>query len=98
MPRRRSHLSFGTVVSHLGVIVAVSVVLGLLTRVVPDDEEARSPAERLEHRISPLSSAVAVPFFALLSAGVQLRGGPALRAVLRLTAVILLLGERRRGR
>jgi NhaA family Na+:H+ antiporter len=51
------------------------VVLGLLTRVVPDRDEDRSPAERLEHRISPLSSAVAVPFFALLSAGVVLRAG-----------------------
>ncbi len=30
MSRRRSHLSFGTVVSHLGVIVAVSAVLGVL--------------------------------------------------------------------
>jgi membrane peptidoglycan carboxypeptidase len=30
MPRRRPHLSFGTVVSHLGVIVAVSAVLGVL--------------------------------------------------------------------
>ena len=51
------------------------VVLGLLTRVVPDADELRSPAERLEHRISPISSAVAVPFFALLSAGVPLTGG-----------------------
>ncbi len=31
MPRRRSHLSFGAVLSHLGVIVAVSAVLGVLT-------------------------------------------------------------------
>jgi membrane peptidoglycan carboxypeptidase len=31
MPRRRSHLTFGTVISHLGVIVAVSAVLGVLT-------------------------------------------------------------------
>src|SRR3954452_9136467 len=31
MPRRRTHLSFGTVISHLGVIVAVSVALGVLT-------------------------------------------------------------------
>ena len=46
------------------------VVLGLLTRVFPDEDEARSPAERLEHRISPISAGVAVPFFALLSAGV----------------------------
>ena len=51
------------------------VVLGLLTRVVPDPDEERSPAERLEHRLSPLSSAVAVPFFAVMSAGVALSGG-----------------------
>ena len=30
MPRRRPHVTFGTVVSHLGVIVVVSVVLGVL--------------------------------------------------------------------
>jgi Na+:H+ antiporter, NhaA family len=48
------------------------VALGLLTRVLPDDDEARSPAERLEHRLTPLSAGVAVPFFALLSAGVVL--------------------------
>ena len=46
------------------------VVLGLLTRVRRDEGEEASPAERLEHSLSPLSSAVAVPFFALMSAGV----------------------------
>ena len=51
------------------------VALGLLTRVLPDEREDRSPAERLEHRLSPISSAVAVPFFALMSAGVALHGG-----------------------
>ncbi len=51
------------------------VVLGLLTRVRPDETEKRSPAERLEHLLSPISSGVAVPFFALLSAGVVLGGG-----------------------
>jgi NhaA family Na+:H+ antiporter len=51
------------------------VVLGLLTRVLPDPDEERSPAERLEHLLSPVSSAVAVPFFALMSAGVPLHGG-----------------------
>ncbi len=51
------------------------VVFGLLTRVLPDDDEQRSPAERLEHRIVPLSAGVAVPFFALMSAGVVLEGG-----------------------
>ena len=54
------------------------VVLGLLTRVLPDEDEARSPAERLEHRLTPVSAGVAVPFFALMSAGVQLTGGTAL--------------------
>ena len=54
------------------------VVLGLLTRVRPDPSESRSPAERLEHLMSPLSSGVAVPFFAFLSAGVAVAGGGAL--------------------
>ncbi len=54
------------------------VLLGLLTRVKLDRDEAASPAERLEHLLSPLSSAVAVPFFALLSAGVVLAGGASL--------------------
>jgi len=51
------------------------VALGLLTRVLPDETEARSPAERLEHRLVPISAGVAVPFFALLSAGVVIGGG-----------------------
>ncbi|HVQ86568.1 MAG TPA: Na+/H+ antiporter NhaA, partial [Actinomycetes bacterium] len=46
------------------------VLLGLLTRVKPDPDESASPAERLEHRIRPLSAGVAVPAFAFLSAGV----------------------------
>ncbi|WP_310961538.1 Na+/H+ antiporter NhaA [Nocardioides terrisoli] len=51
------------------------VALGVLTRVLPDEGEARSPAERLENRIGPLSAGVAVPFFALMSAGVVLSSG-----------------------
>jgi len=51
------------------------VVLGLLVRVRSDEGEEGSPAERLEHLLSPLSAAVAVPFFALLSAGVAFDGG-----------------------
>lgn len=54
------------------------VVLGLLTRVRPDPTEEHSPAERLEHLLAPLSSGVAVPFFALLSAGVAVSGGTTL--------------------
>ena len=51
------------------------VALGLLTRVRRDPGEERSPAERLEHLLSPLSAGVAVPFFALMSAGVVIGGG-----------------------
>ena len=48
------------------------VGLGLLTRVLPDKHEQRSPAERLEHRLTPISAGLAVPFFALLAAGVAI--------------------------
>lgn len=51
------------------------VLLGLLTRVRRDEGEHESPAERLEHVLSPWSSAVAVPFFALMSAGVAVSLG-----------------------
>ena len=51
------------------------VALGLLTRVLPDEGEEGSPAERLEHRLSPVSAGLAVPFFAFMSAGVVLSGG-----------------------
>ena len=51
------------------------VALGLLTRVRRDDGEEDSPAEHYEHVLSPVSSSLAVPFFALMSAGVVLAGG-----------------------
>jgi Na+:H+ antiporter, NhaA family len=51
------------------------VVLGLLVRVRRDEGEESSPSERLEHLLSPLSAGVAVPFFALMSAGVAITGG-----------------------
>ncbi len=54
------------------------VAMGLLMRVKPDVEGETSPAERLEHLLSPLSAGVAVPFFALMSAGVVIAGGGAL--------------------
>lgn len=54
------------------------VAMGLLTRVRPGPDETDSPAERLEHRLRPLSAGLAVPFFALLAAGVSIGGGSAL--------------------
>jgi Na+:H+ antiporter, NhaA family len=47
------------------------VALGLLTRVLVDPGEKSSPAERLEHRVAPISAFIAVPAFALMSAGVH---------------------------
>ena len=51
------------------------VAMGLLTRVKLDPGEDKSPAERLEHALLPWSAGVAVPFFALMSAGVVISGG-----------------------
>jgi NhaA family Na+:H+ antiporter len=51
------------------------VAMGLLTRVLPDPHEESSPAERLEHTLTPYSAGLAVPFFALMSAGVAVEGG-----------------------
>lgn len=51
------------------------VALGLLTRVRKDFGEQEAPADRLAHRIHPLSAGVVVPVFALASAGVAIEGG-----------------------
>lgn len=70
------------------------VLLGLLTRVRPDPDEDRSPAERLEHRLGPLSAWIAVPFFALLSAGVRLDGDIGLQHPIVLGVIAgLVLGK-----
>ncbi len=51
------------------------VAMGLLTRVRPDPDEKVSPAEVLEHLLRPWSAGLAVPFFALMAAGVTVSGG-----------------------
>ena len=65
------------------------VALGLLTRVKLDPGEHESPAERLEHRLTPLSAGVAVPFFALMAAGVTLTGGLSLLTQPVVLAIVL---------
>ena len=50
------------------------VVLGLLTRVRLDPGETQAPADRLNHRLHPLSAGLCVPLFAFFAAGVDLRG------------------------
>jgi NhaA family Na+:H+ antiporter len=54
------------------------VLLGLLTRVRRDPGEEHAPAESFEHRLAPVSAGLAVPFFALVSAGVPVSGGGSL--------------------
>lgn len=49
------------------------VAFGFLTRVRPDPNEQEAPADRLIHRIHPISAGFAVPVFALMAAGVDLR-------------------------
>ncbi|WP_406285081.1 Na+/H+ antiporter NhaA [Embleya sp. NBC_00896] len=50
------------------------VAMGLLMRVVPDEDEKTSPAEHVEHLVRPVSAGLAVPIFALFSAGVAVSG------------------------
>lgn len=68
------------------------VALGLLTRVRPDAGEEDSPAERLEHRVRPLSAGVAVPAFALMSAGVALSGEALSEAASDIAAIGVVCG------
>jgi len=49
------------------------VALGLLTRVRADPGEQSAPADRLAHRLHPVSAGICVPLFAFVAAGVDLR-------------------------
>ncbi|MFJ8198802.1 Na+/H+ antiporter NhaA [Streptomyces sp. NPDC096152] len=51
------------------------VAMGLMLRCTTRDGEEHSPGERVEHLVRPLSAGLAVPLFALFSAGVSLSGG-----------------------
>lgn len=51
------------------------VALGLVTRVVPDPDEERSPVEIHEHHVRPIAAGIAVPAFAFLAAGVSISIG-----------------------
>lgn len=51
------------------------VAMGMLLRCTVRDGEERSPAERIEHDVRPLSAGIAVPLFALFAAGVPVSGG-----------------------
>jgi NhaA family Na+:H+ antiporter len=51
------------------------VAMGLMLRCTTRKGEERSPGERIEHLVRPLSAGLAVPLFALFSAGVAISGG-----------------------
>ncbi|RII13061.1 Na(+)/H(+) antiporter NhaA [Streptomyces sp. YIM 130001] len=51
------------------------VAMGLMLRCSRRDGEAHSPGEHIEHLVRPLSAGLAVPLFALFSAGVAISGG-----------------------
>ncbi len=68
------------------------VVLGLLTRVRTDAGEPKAPAERLQHRIHPLSAGICVPLFAFTAAGVPLGGTSIVEAMSSPVAIGVALG------
>ncbi|MFF8380929.1 Na+/H+ antiporter NhaA [Streptomyces sp. NPDC015661] len=51
------------------------VAMGLMLRCTTRDGEEHSPGEHIEHLVRPLSAGLAVPLFALFSAGVSVSGG-----------------------
>ncbi|CAM5674960.1 Na(+)/H(+) antiporter NhaA OS=Streptomyces alboniger OX=132473 GN=nhaA PE=3 SV=1 [Streptomyces alboniger] len=51
------------------------VAMGLMLRCTTREGEAHSPGGHIEHLVRPLSAGLAVPLFALFSAGVSLSGG-----------------------
>ncbi|MEU5665703.1 Na+/H+ antiporter NhaA [Streptomyces longwoodensis] len=51
------------------------VAMGLMLRCTTREGERCSPGERVEHLVRPLSAGLAVPLFALFSAGVTVSGG-----------------------
>ncbi|MEV7614776.1 Na+/H+ antiporter NhaA [Streptomyces sp. NPDC089799] len=48
------------------------VAMGLMLRCTRQEDEEQSPGEHIEHLVRPLSAGLAVPLFALFSAGVSL--------------------------
>ncbi|MFI1764571.1 Na+/H+ antiporter NhaA [Streptomyces sp. NPDC020800] len=51
------------------------VAMGLMLRCTTREGEQHSPGEHVEHLVRPLSAGLAVPLFALFSAGVSITGG-----------------------
>ncbi len=68
------------------------VVFGFLTRVRTDPGEAVSPADRLSHRIHPISAGICVPLFAFFAAGVDFRSVGLLESLSTPVAIGIVVG------
>ncbi len=68
------------------------VALAMLTRIKEDPGEEEAPAERLQHRLHPLSAGFCVPVFAFFAAGVDLRGQSIAQALENPIAIGVIAG------
>ncbi|MFJ3231640.1 Na+/H+ antiporter NhaA [Streptomyces sp. NPDC086787] len=68
------------------------VAMGLMLRCTTHEGEQRSPGEHIEHLVRPLSAGLAVPLFALFSAGVPVAGGALLGVFTRPETLGVVLG------
>ncbi|MEU0831130.1 Na+/H+ antiporter NhaA [Streptomyces sp. NPDC005969] len=68
------------------------VAMGLMLRCTRREGEEHSPGEHIEHLMRPLSAGLAVPLFALFSAGVSLSGGAVAHVFTRPETLGVVLG------
>ncbi|MDX2391767.1 Na+/H+ antiporter NhaA [Streptomyces sp. DK15] len=68
------------------------VAMGLMLRCTRKDGEEHSPGEHIEHLVRPLSAGLAVPLFALFSAGVSLSDGSIAQVFTRPETLGVVLG------
>ncbi|MFJ8230243.1 Na+/H+ antiporter NhaA [Streptomyces sp. NPDC094448] len=68
------------------------VAMGLMLRCTRREGEEQSPGEHIEHLVRPLSAGLAVPLFALFSAGVVVSGGALGRVFTEPEALGVVLG------
>ncbi|WP_406515494.1 Na+/H+ antiporter NhaA [Streptomyces sp. NBC_00873] len=68
------------------------VAMGLMLRCTRREGEAHSPGEHIEHLMRPLSAGLAVPLFALFSAGVSLSGDAVANVFTRPETLGVVLG------
>lgn len=68
------------------------VAMGLMLRCTTREGEEHSPGEHIEHLVRPLSAGLAVPLFALFSAGVVVSGGALAEVFTRPETLGVVLG------